>query len=110
MAMVQLLHTGKVALLYLVAGAFAAPHELRSEHLPPWQVGLALPSSGLRLSWQNQGSKRGDVQSAWQVQVSHGSQTFWDSGKRQTAEQQVTVPIDLQPDTDYEWRVQSWVG
>lgn len=103
-------------LLLLVAhlitrGFAAAPQALRTELSPPGQVILAAPISGTRLSWQLPGTSRGDVQAAWQVQVQRlPGGMAWDSGRREGTAQQVILDFPLEAGTDYEWRVQSWVG
>ena len=72
----------------------------------PLGVGGADP----RLSWQLESERRGVAQTAYQVRVTSGAGTTWDSG-RVVSSRSVDVPYggpDLRSHTAYEWAVRVW--
>ncbi len=91
-----------------------ALHGLTVEHLEnPLGVGTAEP----RFSWKATSADRDQVQQAYEIQVSPGSNGFddapiWSSG-RVTDDEQVLVAYDGDPlasSTAYQWRVRIWDG
>jgi alpha-L-rhamnosidase len=65
-----------------------------------------------RLSWQLRSSERGVVQSAYQVKVTRGGKTVWDTG-RVASDRSVQVPYAgprLESSRRYAWRVRVWDG
>ena len=91
------------------AGVAPSVVSLRCEYqTDPIGIDAAQP----RLSWQLLSEARGVVQSAYQVQVTLGAQTMWDSG-RIPSEQSVHVPyggLPLESGRRYSWRVRVWDG
>jgi hypothetical protein len=101
------------------------PTYLRTEFQPASTVALAVPTSGVRFSWQNLHGNwsRGATQTHFQLQVvqnttvNTGNSTnkgtvVYDSGSLESAAQQFELPpsVSLKPGTDYAWRVQTVVG
>jgi alpha-L-rhamnosidase len=113
---VPLASTALVALLAatpaLAAGAKAAPPSvtrLRCEYkVDPLGIDATQP----RLSWQLRSPERGAVQSAYQVQVTAGGKTLWDTG-RVASDRSVHVPYAgpaLESSRRYAWHVRVWDG
>ena len=81
---------------------------LRCESLDnPLGIDVAAP----RLSWQLTSSRRGVMQTAYQVQVSRAeSGVIWDSGKvvSDNSTQVIYAGPDLESRRRYAWRVRVW--
>ncbi len=91
----------------LPVAAQLAPSDLRVEYLrDPLGVDVAHP----RFSWVPVDSERGAKQSAYQIVVSTGGATVWDTGKVASDENaQIEYGGEaLQSDKSYEWRVRWW--
>ncbi|WP_199546004.1 family 78 glycoside hydrolase catalytic domain [Streptomyces sp. N35] len=73
---------------------------------------LGTDSEKPRLAWELAASGAGAEQSAYQIKVTTGARTVWDSGKVASA-RSVGVPYDgpaLAPRTRYAWKVRVWDG
>jgi alpha-L-rhamnosidase len=73
---------------------------------------LGIDATRPRLSWQLRSAERGVAQSAYQVQVTRGGKTIWDTGKVASA-RSVHVPYAGPPlgsSARYTWRVRAWDG
>jgi len=92
----------------VVAPTFAmqASH-LRVEYL---ERPLAVASLQPRFSWWVEDNSAGAKQTAYQIQVRKGSATAWDSGRVASNKQNQIESKELEPETDYEWRVKLWDG
>ncbi len=92
-------------------GAIGAPSKLQvDDQAGPWliTIGDARPT----LSWVDHDSRRGAVQSAYEVEVRSGAQQLWDSGKV-TGADTVDVPYGgpaLTSNHSYTWTVRTWDG
>ncbi|MDP7975484.1 MAG: family 78 glycoside hydrolase catalytic domain [TACK group archaeon] len=72
---------------------------------------LGVPKMGLRFSWAPESDQRGEIQSAYRIQVSEASpsEPFWDSGVvRSTSQIAVYGGPTLKPAQRYRWRVKCW--
>ncbi|HYX82210.1 MAG TPA: family 78 glycoside hydrolase catalytic domain [Gemmatimonadales bacterium] len=82
---------------------------LRVEYLTnPLGIDAARP----RFSWQITSAERNTVQGAYQIQVSRGAQSLWDSG-RISGDSSIFVSYAgpaLESRTRYTWRVRVWDG
>ncbi|HTS75226.1 MAG TPA: family 78 glycoside hydrolase catalytic domain [Bryobacteraceae bacterium] len=84
-----------------------APSDLRVEYLrDPLGVDVARP----RFSFVPEDSERGAKQSAFQIVVSSGGATVWDSGKQSSDD---TAQVEyagkaLESNRSYDWRVRWW--
>jgi alpha-L-rhamnosidase len=94
------------------AAAKAAPPSvagLRCEYrVDPVGIDAARP----RLGWQLRSADRGTVQSAYQLQVTRGGRTVWDTG-RVASDRSVHVEYAgpaLESSARYVWRVRVWDG
>jgi len=102
---------GLAASAALAAAAAPAPSvtRLRCEYkADPLGIDAAQP----RLSWQLRSPERGVVQSAYQVQVTRGGRTVWDTGKV-ASDRSVHVAYAgpaLESSARYTWRVRVWDG
>ncbi|MCP5114789.1 MAG: alpha-L-rhamnosidase, partial [bacterium] len=100
-----------VPLFLLFAGAASAASVggLRSEYKTnPVGIDARQP----RLSWQLRSDERGAVQKAYQIQVTAGGDTVWDTG-RVDSDQSIHVPYTgpaLASAQRYSWRVRIWDG
>ena len=73
---------------------------------------LGIGGDAPRLSWRLQSGDRGIEQRAYQVRVTSGGRTEWDSGKvdsSRSVEVRYAGP-DLRSHTAYEWSVRVWTG
>ena len=125
----------RLAVLAVIAGSTAAqnpdppgpdePSMLRTEHHTASEVTLAVPTEGVRFTWQNLHSNfsKGAAQSHFQLQVlqnttanignaTNKGEVVHDSGAVASAAQYYRLPasVTLKPGTDYAWRVQTVVG
>jgi len=95
--------------LAAAAGAPPSVTRLRCEYkVDPLGIDAAQP----RLSWQLRSTERGVLQSAYQVQVTGGGKTVWDTGKV-ASDRSVHVPYAgpaLESSRRYTWRVRVWDG
>ena len=92
---------------------------LRTEHHPANEVMLTAPTVGTRFTWQQSAlsaAKRGAVQSSFYLQIlgpcsAHNCSIAY-SHKGSGAAQYFELPegVELDPGTDYKWRVQTTVG
>jgi alpha-L-rhamnosidase len=81
--------------------------QLRTENLPnPVGIDVTTP----RFSWQLVSNQRAVKQTAWEIKVTAGKNTVWNSGKT-SGDQSVQVPYagnNLQSATRYNWQVRAW--
>jgi len=72
---------------------------------------LGVPKRGLRFSWAVEHESRGELQSAYRIQVreASSSEPVWDSGEvRSSTQRAVYGGPALKSAQRYEWRVKSW--
>jgi alpha-L-rhamnosidase len=81
--------------------------QLRTENMPnPIGIDVKTP----RFSWQLVSNQRAVKQTAWEIKVTAGKNTVWNSGKI-AGDQSVHVPYagnTLQSATRYNWQVRVW--
>jgi len=97
------------------------PTALRTEHQTASQVALAVPTIGVRFTWQNLHGNwsKGAAQTQFQLQIvqnttvntgnaTNKGEVVHDTGKVSSAAQYYQLPASaaLKPGTDYAWRVQ----
>ncbi|MCH5599534.1 glycoside hydrolase family 78 protein [Niabella ginsengisoli] len=101
-----------VLLLALCAGlssahAQSSVHELLVENKPePVGLGTAQP----RFSWEIQNKQRNTLQTAYEIKVTNGKNTVWNSGKV-AADSSVHVAYKGNPllsNERYQWQVRVW--
>lgn len=98
---------GNILLIILHAAAQTSLQHLLTENLVnPIGMDVTTP----RFSWQLVSNQRNILQTAWEIKVTNGKNTVWNSGKVQSP-QSVQVPYAgpaLQPNTKYSWQVRVW--
>ena len=90
-------------------GAAGPPENLRCEYLTN-PLGIDTPQP--RLSWEVNDSRRGAMQSAYQIVVTSGEETIWDSG-RVESDRSIQVPYAgkaLVSGQACQWRLRTWDG
>jgi alpha-L-rhamnosidase len=90
--------------------ALAAPLTVNGLTTNRESAPLGLGDARPVLGWKLEGDGRGRAQSAYQVQVSQGDETIWDSGEVHSSAS-ANVPYGgpaLQSGTKYTWRVRVW--
>jgi hypothetical protein len=106
-----------VAALCLTIGLVRASHAARPKPpAAPSELTVGDRSRPLNVEgapqfgWMPSSSRGDDFQTAYQITVSQGGDTVWDSGKVESSDQSY-VPYGgpaLQPGTSYEWSVRTW--
>jgi len=96
--------------------AAASLYVLRTEHQPPGEIALTVPTSNARFTWQHAGGAwpRGAVQSSFRLQVmpANGTAPVYDSGERGGGAQHLELSpnVMLMAGADYAWRVRAAVA
>ena len=84
----------------------AAPATLLVEYWGSPAIGVDSPRP--RFSWTLSSAARGVSSVAYQIVVTDGAATAWDSAKVASDANQVECGVELKPDTAYEWKVRWW--
>jgi alpha-L-rhamnosidase len=94
------------------ASKSGAPHAPNALTVDGITAPIGLDPGDVSFAWHVNDSRRDATQGAYEIVVSRGSQTMWDSGRVQ-AGVQAFVPYGggaLASDADYQWTVRTWDG
>jgi alpha-L-rhamnosidase len=104
------------ALVAAVTAVAATPAWADADHAPETPTGLTVGDQARPLNvdgapafgWLPRDVDPGEVQSAYQIRVSDGRKTVWDSGKVTSSRQSYVAGPSLAHGASYTWTVRTW--